>query len=365
MAEQLKDQFGPEIITAIAGEIAAAYPSFATDAFIRDATAGFEGLALKQRAGKVATAMHRHLPAMYEEAVEVLIASLSEPLAETEGNGTAPFRYWPHTIFVAEQGLEHFAVSMRAQYELTQRFTAEFSIRPFLQRHPEATLAQLRAWACDANPHVRRLVSEGTRPRLPNFQRDPAPVLELLELLKDDQSLYVRRSVANNLNDIGKDHPKLLAKTAKRWLEDATLEREWIVRHALRSAIKRGEPDALAVLGYGVAAQVQIENISILPRQANIGKSLTITFDLLNTETRQQRLLVDFRIHFVKANGKTSPKVFKLKTLNLAPGASAKLQKRVSLAEMSTRKHYAGRHEIEVLINGTPQPLGEFQLREA
>ena len=169
----------------------------------------------------------------------------------------AAFLYMPHLFFVARHGLDHFEDSMRAQYALTQRFTAEYSIRAFLEKHPEATLARLREWAADPSQHVRRLVSEGTRPRLPwaprlrAFQKDPRPVLELLELLKDDPELYVRRSVANNLNDIGKDHPALLTAVAKRWLRGATPERRWIVDHALRSAVKRADAGALGALGYG------------------------------------------------------------------------------------------------------------------
>ncbi len=368
MAEALKDQFSEKMIVDIAAEIDAVHPQFAVDRFVRDASKGFEALELKQRAGQVASSLTRYLPGDYEEAVDILIASLPTPLTSTEGNGMTPFRYWPHTIFVERQGLDHFEASMRAQHALTQRFTAEFSIRPFLERYPEATLAQLREWIDDESPHVRRLVSEGTRPRLPwaprlrGFQRDPTPVLELLERLKDDDSLYVRRSVANNLNDIGKDYPKLLAETAARWMKDATSERTWIVRHALRSAIKRGEPEALAVLGYDRAAKVTVRNSSILPAQARIGESVTIAFELVNEEKQVQKLLVDFRIHFVKANGTTAPKVFKLKEIELAPGATVRLQKRVSLAEMSTRKHYTGRHIVDMLINGHPHPLGTFAL---
>ncbi len=371
MADALKDQFTQKTIVAIADEIGAVHPQFAAAAFVRNASQGFEALELKQRAEQVAASLTRHLPGAYEEAVDILIDSLPTPLANTEGNGMTPFRYWPHTIFVEKQGLNHFEASMRAQRALTQRFTAEFSIRPFLERYPEATLAQLRKWTDDESPHVRRLVSEGTRPRLPwaprlrDFQRDPTPVLKLLEVLKDDESLYVRRSVANNLNDIGKDHPVLLAETAARWMEGATAERTWIVRHALRSAIKRGEPEALAVLGYDRAAEVAILNVSIQPTKVHIGESVTIAFELANEEKQTQRLLVDFRIHFVKASGKTAPKVFKLKEVELAPGAATRLQKRVSLAEMSTRKHYAGRHVVDLVINGHALPLDTFELLDA
>ena len=257
---------------------------------------------------------------------------------------------------------------MHAQHELTQRFTAEFSIRPFLERHPEATLARLETWASDPSPHVRRLVSEGTRPRLPwaprlrEFQKDPRPVLALLELLKYDKELYVRRSVANNLNDIGKDHPALLVETARRWMVDAPDERRWLVNHGLRSAVKRGESGALAVMGFGEDAKISVSNVNIAPKRVVMSGTVTIAFDITNTDSQLQSALVDFRIHYIKSNGKSSPKVFKLKIVKLKAQESIRLSKTVSLAEMTTRKHYAGTHQVDVIINGSPAVLGKFEL---
>ena len=280
----------------------------------------------------------------------------------------AAFLFLPHTALVAHYGLAHFEASMHAQHALTQRFTAEFSIRPFLMQHQAATLARLRQWTQDPSEHVRRLVSEGTRPRLPwaprlpAFQKDPAPVLALLELLKDDPALYVRRSVANNLNDIGKDHPNVLTGTTHQWLQNASEERQWIVRHALRTAIKRGEPGALAVLGFGAQADVAVRSAQITPSRAAIGEKVVLAFEVVNRSAAPQRVLVDFRIHYTKANGSTAAKVFKLKTLELQAGETARLQKSVSLAQMSTRTHYPGRHQVDALLNGHAQPLGHFDL---
>ena len=367
MAEPLKNHYGPQIPKRIGGMIAAVYPAFDRRAFLRDALDGYEALELMSRGRHLARALHLHLPAAYPAAVKILLASLEVP-GKARGADLGTFIYMPHTFFVAEYGLDHLEISLQAQYELTQRFTAEFSIRPFLEHHPEATLARLRAWAADPSEHVRRLVSEGTRPRLPwaprlrAFQRDPAPVLDLLELLKDDPALYVRRSVANNLNDIGKDHPALLAKIARQWLKGAGLERAWLVRHALRSAVKRADPGALAVLGFGGDAQVKVSQARLSPKRAAIGTALTLSFALTNTTAKQQRVLVDFRVHFVKANGKTKAKVFKLKVVDLAPGQNISLSKTLSLAEMSTRKHYPGKHQVEVMLNGAAQPLGSFEL---
>ncbi|WP_199337010.1 hypothetical protein [Oscillatoria sp. FACHB-1407] len=343
-------------------------PNFATEAFVSEILDEYDDLDLMPRGWKIAEALHHHLPSNYEEAANVLIASLGPKLEQTKASGMAPFLYLPHVLFVARYGLEHFEISMQAQYELTQRFTAEFSIRPFLERYPEATLARLKTWTQDASAHVRRLVSEGTRPRLPwaprlrEFQKNPYPVLELLELLKDDPELYVRRSVANNLNDIGKDHPSLLAEIAHRWLVNATDERRWLIRHALRSAVKRADPDAIAALGFSNRATASISRVGITPQPVVIGDSISIAFAITNTDSQPQRLLIDLRIHFVKANGKTSPKVFKLKTVELAPGETIPLNKAISLADMTTRKHYPGSHLVEILLNGQTFPLGSFEL---
>lgn len=267
MAEPLKNQFGTEIPRRIAGMISGVFPAFESDGFIQDAEDGYDVLELMPRGRKIARALRTHLPASYPEAIEILIASLGNKHEGTTGLGMATFLYLPHVLFVADYGIEEFEPSMRAQYELTQRFSAEFSIRSFLERHPAATLARLRLWSADPNPHVRRLVSEGTRPRLPwarrlgQFQKNPRPVLDLLELLKDDPDLYVRRSVANNLNDIGKDHPSLLVETARNWMEDASKERRWLIGHALRSVLKSGNSEALAVMGFSETPRVALDRV--------------------------------------------------------------------------------------------------------
>jgi 3-methyladenine DNA glycosylase AlkC len=280
----------------------------------------------------------------------------------------AAFYFMPHLFYVAQHGLAHFEESMRAQYALTQLFTAEYSIRAFLEKHPQATLARLREWARDPSEHVRRLVSEGTRPRLPwaprlrAFQQDPRPVIELLELLKDDPSLYVRRSVANNLNDIGKDHPQLLATLAKRWLKGASDERRWIVKHALRSAIKRADAGALGALGYGGKANVAVRAVRITPARPKIGGQVSIGFEIVNKGAKRQRVMADLVVHFVKARG-TSAKTFKLRMLDLAPGARETVSKKITLSQLTTRRHYPGRHRVEALLNGSARKLGVFVLR--
>ena len=371
MAEPLKNHYGPEIPRRIARMIAQVHPAFPQAAFLRDALDGYEALELMPRGRHIARALRRHLPQEVPAALDILLASLDAPHGDDSSGPLASFLFLPHTVYVAEYAIDHFEPAMRAQHALTRRFTAEFSIRPFIEKHPQRTLAVLRGWARDPSPHVRRLVSEGTRPRLPwaprlrALQRDPRPALELLELLKDDPELYVRRSVANHLNDIGKDHPALLNAVAKRWLKGASPERAWIVRHALRSAIKRGDPGALAVSGFGAKAEVSVRKAAVTPQRVNIGGRVNISFELANRKAKPQRVLADLRVHYAKAGGKTSAKVFKLKTVELGPKEILGFARTLSLADLTTRKHHPGRHRVEVLLNGRAVALGEFLLIRA
>jgi 3-methyladenine DNA glycosylase AlkC len=368
MAEPLKNYYGPDVPVLIAHMIKEVDSSFNPEAFLTDALDGYQALELTPRAWQIADALGRHLPQDYERAIEILIASLGPKLDVAELTGMEVFVYLPHVFYVAKFGVDHFEASMRAQYELTKRFTAEYSIRVFLQRYQQQTLARLRRWAQDPNVHVRRLVSEGTRPRLPwaprlrAFQNDPRPVLELLELLKDDSELLVRRSVANNLNDIGKDNPAALIETCRRWMSDATPERSWLVRHALRSAVKRGEPEALQLLGFLPATGIAVHDIHISPAVVSIGQSVTVTVELANEGSTTKPLLVELRVHFVKANGRLGPKVFAMKELELQPRESARITKTISLAQHTTRTHYPGQHRVEVLVNGQASEAALFDV---
>jgi 3-methyladenine DNA glycosylase AlkC len=283
----------------------------------------------------------------------------------------APFFYLPHLIFVAERGLAHFDLSMQAQYELTKRFSAESSIRAYIAHDPERTFAVLRTWARDRNAHVRRLVSEGTRLRLPWAPRvtwldaHPQRVLELLELLKDDPSTLVRRSVANNLNDLGKVRPDLLTRTCAAWLEGATAERRALIEHALRSAVKRGEADALRLLGFGNKASVAVEDVAFDPPRVAIGGRVTMSFALRNKQRTAQDVLVDVAVHFVKARGATSAKVFKVRRVTLPPRGKVNLQTSFSLAVHTTRVPRPGTHAVDVIVNGVAKRAGSFEVTAA
>ena len=248
-----------EAIECLAHNLAVVHPAFDADGFQRDAHEGLGPLSILRRGEHLACVLRRHLPPAYDDAIAVLTRSLTPPLTRTEGLGLGVFFYLPHVSFVALYGLDPaenggrdpFETSMAAQYELTRRFSAEFSMRPFLIRWPERTLARLLDWTQDPDPHVRRLCSEGARPRLPwamripAFLRDPRPVIPILEALRDDPEEYVRRSVANHLGDIAKDHPELAFAICERWVPGASEERKWLIRHAVRHPAKKGVPAAL------------------------------------------------------------------------------------------------------------------------
>jgi 3-methyladenine DNA glycosylase AlkC len=368
MAEPLKNSFGPEVPTYLADLLGSVVPRFPRKRFIAASVDGLDDLELMQRSRHIADVLAATLPADRGDALQILIDALRREGLPQELHGMVGFRYLPLVDFVAVHGLDNFELAMTLQYELTQRFTAEFCIRPYIEVHRDATLDRLREWTADPSEHVRRLVSEGTRPRLPwaprlrEFMADPAPVVELLELLKDDPSEYVRRSVANNINDIAKDHPDVAVAIARRWWRRASPERKRLVKHGLRTLIKQGDSDALAVIGFGADTPLQISRSACIPTAVAIGESTRVEVDLHNPTGEIRVALVDIVVHFVKANGSTSPKVFKGAEIEVAPGATTTVRKSVSLRVHSTRTPYVGEHRVDVLINGATVPVGSFDV---
>jgi len=256
----LKELMGRTLVALIGESLSEVLPDFDVKRFQARACRGLDKLELKERALSIAHEMAEQMPAGFDELAPLLIKSFGPTLQATEGNGLAPFFYFPHAHLIAAYGVSCFESGMKANYEITKRFTAEFSIRPFLIEHRSKCLNLLKRWAKDSNPHVRRLVSEGTRPRLPwamrlpEFQKDPQLSLPLLEMLKDDPELYVRRSVANHLGDIAKDHLELVFDVCEAWLDEldgadeAKAEnRRWIVRHAVRHSAKMENRRALQI----------------------------------------------------------------------------------------------------------------------
>jgi 3-methyladenine DNA glycosylase AlkC len=370
MAEPLKARFGPDIAEKVAAMISPVYPEFAQDTFVREALVGFEALGLTARAKQVAQALGHALPDDPGRAMTIVASAAKaapEPASEAAG-AMAPFVFAPLAYCIAQYGLPAFEESMAAQYEVTQRFTAEFSIRPFIAAEPDRTLARLTQWTLDPSEHVRRLVSEGTRPRLPwaprlpQFQRDPEPVVVLLERLRHDTSGYVRRSVANNLNDISKDHPEVTIGVAERWWPTSDKDGRRMLNHALRTLVKKNDAAALAVLGY-VANPNLTAQLRVTPDNAVIGDHIQFTALVTNDGADTALTLADIAVEFVKANGSTSTKVFRGSQLTIPAGQTANFTKSISLQQHATRKHYPGQHTFHLQVNGVAAASGTFELR--
>ena len=383
MAEPLKNMFGPEMVHGVALALAAVHADFDGAGFTSQALAGFNDLGLTPRCKQIAAAMADYLPTDRGQAIDIVVASLGPELENCDPADAAPtgdqaiddhpmsgFFYMPHGYFLADHGGDHFDRVMTANYEITKRATSEFSIRTPLRDATGPTLDRLAVWARDPNVHVRRLVSESTRPRLPwsfrlkQFQEDPRPVIVLLEELKDDPVEYVRRSVANNLNDLAKDHPDLVIEVARRWWSDGDYHRRRLVRHGLRTLIKAANLEALDVLGYGPSSAAKVATVTVGPQSLPIGGKITIEVVVHNPNDGPAGALVDLRVHFVKANGTTSAKVFKGAELNLESGESGTVRKSVSVAQHTTRTHYPGVHRVEVVLNGATVPAGSFVLTD-
>ncbi|MDX1414911.1 MAG: hypothetical protein R3293_12020 [Candidatus Promineifilaceae bacterium] len=360
MAEQfqLREVFNPNLVDRLSRKIFAAWPKFKREAFVSAVVPQIAPLSFGDRSSLIADALRRYLPQDYEAAVAVLIAALgSEPTGDAL-DGNEGFEIMPQCLFVSRYGLDHFDVSMNALYEMTKRFTAEGDIRPFIQKYPQKTMDFLHQLTQDPSPFARRLASEGTRPRLPlaprlpEFQKDPAPVIEILEKLKLDPNLMVRRSVANNLNDIAKDNPDIVVATLKRWRTIDTPEMDWLIAHALRTLLKQGHAGALRLQGYEPEARVVVSELQLSRTKIKVGEDLTFSFRVTSQEERPCALMIDYVIHYMKANGKTKPKVFKAVKKTLEPGQAITINKTRSFARINTRPYYPGLHSLEIQING-------------
>ncbi len=361
MPEPLKKRLaGPEV-DHIAERVQLVHPSFDRLEFA-SITTSLEALELKDRIAAVADQLHETLPASYPEAVSILVRA-------AEG-GMEGFAAWPLCTFVERHGVDHPTESLEAMESLTRASSCEFAIRPFLDEHLDQTMAAVHRWVENEDADVRRLASEGTRPRLPWGPRvralsdDPQIGLGVLERLRHDPSEMVRRSVANHLNDIAKDYPELVVETVGRWAGDGTVD-ERMISHALRSLVKQGHSGALAVLGFATDAQLDVVAFDVTPESLRLGEYIELKAVLRSTAEQEQRLVIDFVIHHPTARGSLSTKVFKWTTLELEAGAEQVLTKRRRIETASTRKYTAGVHSIELQVAGRVLARTSFDLLDS
>lgn len=374
MAEPFKLLLNETVVRALARHLArVSRGAFEADRFAMLATGGLDELEFKARAVHIASALEATLPADFVLAADWLEAALGPPGEGDElagfacgPEGVAGWIVWPMTDYVARHGLVRPERALAALHAMTQRFSAEWALRVFIERHPALTWATLRRWSSDPSAHVRRLVSEGSRPRLPwglqlrGLIADPGPTLPLLERLQDDPSPYVRRSVANHLNDIAKDHPALLSDWLARHLPGASNERRALLRHACRTLIKAGDRRVLEAWGLARGLDGQA-TLSVAPASIVLGEAVELTV-ALHGGAALQSLVIDYLVHHVKADGRTSAKVFKGWQLQLRPGEQRTLRKRHAVKPITTRVYYPGVHRVELQVNGEVVAGTAFEL---
>jgi len=357
----LKEQFFSDaIVTKFAKDIEEVTQTTSAENFLKlYKETNWKNAELMQRIALLSETLHKILPTDYEEAIEIL-----KILVVKNGSG---FHSLVFPRYVSSYGLEHFKISLPALAFFTQFSSSEFAIRYFIQKEPEKVMEIMLQWADNENFHIRRLASEGCRPRLPwgialkNFIQNPQPILPILEKLKNDNEDYVRRSVANNLNDISKDHKELVLDIAKKWINQ-TPQTDWILKHACRTLLKKGNPTALNLFGIDHQLNVRILNFSSNKKDVNIGSFIQLNAEYEIFEDAQN-VRIEYIVHYVKANGSTSPKVFQWKQTTENKGIY-KITKKHNFLKLTTRKLYTGVHSISLVFNGKEVAKTEIFLSE-
>ncbi len=356
MPRPLKLLYSPTYIKRLAADLDAVVRRFDRERFVRAVLGhGWRNLELKQRVRRISNSLAASVPGDYRAQLTTL-----QRIAPNYRGYTGTFL----PDFVEVYGLDDFDDSMRALADFTRYSTSEFAVRPFIVRYEARTLGVMRGWAEDPNEHVRRLASEGCRPRLPwgialqRFKVDPAPILPILEHLRADPSDYVRRSVANNLNDICKDHPELIIVLASRWMGQTTVT-DALVKHACRTLLKRGDQRVLRLLGQHDDVPVAVK-LTLQSKTVAIGQRLS--FVALVRAHADTSARIEYTIDFVTKSGGVSRKVFKIGDRQLSAGADLRLERRHRFADFTTRKHFAGVHRIRIVVNGVERAQRRFDV---
>ncbi len=356
MAEPLKNLYTPALIENLSRAISVQYPEFDSEGFSRYVfDADWDDKELKERMHHITTGLNEFIPLPYEQAVSILSRAASQFYG---------FEYMFFPGFVECYGMAHLPLSIAAMETMTEFASAEFAVRPFIKLYPQEMLEQLLRWSQSENHHVRRLASEGCRPRLPwamalpDFKKDPRPILPILEQLKDDESEFVRKSVANNLNDISKDNPDIVIALAKRWLGD-NKQTDWIVKHACRTLLKQGVPEVMALFDYSAADHFEVTDLEV-SKQVGMGETLTFSFTLSN-RTQLGKLRLEYAVGFLRKNGTHSKKVFKISESEVE-STTKQVSRHHSFKPITTRTYYSGIHYLTIIANGVELAEAEFEL---
>ena len=356
--EPLKEMFGPYYYKKLADTFAAVHKPFQAERFVKDVTANLENLSLNQRMRNTSINLHKHLPEDYANTISIMKEVVPQL---NSGYTTLVF-----PDFISLYGLPHFSESLEALKYFTQFGSSEFAIRTFLKHDLDKTINVMMQWSTDENHHVRRLASEGSRPRLPwSFKLDaiiknPLLMLPILENLKCDDELYVRKSVANHINDLSKDSPDYVLKLVKAW--DKTHQHTaWIVKRGIRSLLKQGDKKSMAIFNLTKDVRVSVKRFHLTNSAIRLNDSLQFQFDLVSEKSTNQTLMIDYRIHYFKKSGAQLPKVFKLKEVTLKSGEILSIVKKQRFQDFTTRKLFSGIHVLEIVVNGEVMKRKQFE----
>lgn len=370
--EPFKNAYSPQLVSCIADHLHRHIAAFDSDAFSGPILEQLEQLELKERAQLIADTIHAALPDDHQQRSDIVLATL-HPDEVDHANGTSDadgicgWGSMPLTMMVGQRWVDDFDRAMAVQKELTKRGSSEFGVRYFLLADQQRALQIMRGWINDPNRHVRRLISEGSRPRLPwtmqlpQLIEDPSPMIPILTALRDDEEEYVRRSVANHLNDIAKDHPDMIADLAVDWMRGADKHRQKLVRHACRTLIKQGHPRAMEAIGVS-APSIDVEALTVATATVVYGNSLDFSATLKSTSAADQSLIIDYLIHFRKANGQLAAKVFKGSKMTLPAGKTHIFKKSHPIRPITTRRYYGGQQGLSLRINGNDFGNARFDL---
>lgn len=365
MSSLLKDIYSKSFYNQFGGVVSSVVPSFNRQQFLRFIfDADWQKMELKERMRHTTLALHQFLPGNFEKAARVI----TDITSQLRKNGSGGFEYMFLPDYIELYGIDHFDASVKAMEVVTQFISCEFAVRPFFIKYGDRMVKQMHTWSTHKNENVRRLASEGIRPRLPwaialpAMKKDPSPILPILENLKNDPSAFVRRSVANNLNDISKDHPALVTQIAQQW-KGISKETDTIIKHACRTLLKQAHPEMLQYYGIGDSAHIRLSVLKINTPQVKIGNSLEFSFSVKNGESIAKTVRLEYAIYYRKKNGQLSRKVFKISERSYRAGEKAQVLRRQSFKNITTRKFYAGKHKVAVIINGQEGKSGWFELK--
>ena len=366
MAELFKDLYNDAFFEKLTATVQFIVPDFNAPSFlnaIHDDT--WEDQAFKQRMRHIAIVLEQHLPGNFEAQAEVLLKVVAHLVSRGIKEESVEFMFLPD--FIELFGGAHFDTSVKAFERITQFTSCEFAVRPFIINAQEAMMAQMNLWATHEQPMVRRLATEGCRPRLPwamaipAFKKDPAPILPILEQLKNDSSESVRRSVANNLNDISKDNPDIVIQLAKAW-KGQRKETDWVVKHACRTLLKQGNTEVLELFGFSAIEHISVADFAVTTPVVRIGEALEFAFKISNKNTTSTKIRLEYGIYFQKANGSLSRKVFKISEKSYAANSTTNIIRKQPFKIITTRKLYPGLHRVSLIINGKEMDIRDFQL---